>query len=506
MVYKLTHNNMEEKKNNNWFIKVMGAIAMVYLLLPSNNASPDAYDYACSAKYGVDLFHPHHLLFNGFFHLEYKILGSIFPSIDVLKMMQATNALFALATLVIAYKALKMICSTVKSQNLIFFCASTFGMLRFATDGETYIIPLFFCLLATLFFVKGIQKENPTFAFWSGLSFAAACLFHQTALFWGIGLWIGYMIGRRMRSLTLFTLASLTIPVVYMLLMPRSEDGHLLPDLFRFMTDYYHSDSAEIQFGWTNIILTPINLFRTIYQVHGNIPVILKGNYGHIVICVIAMIIAIFCLSFCLYSFVADRRIGTHFSMPDLKVVEISHIIAFTLSLLFAFFSHGNAEFMVMLPLCAAFFLHAFIEEESILYGFALSAFLWNVSTAIVPSYQLNYYNEEAIVEHIHNHPQATYLLREKNSVSNKYFYRFGVQPQANLVRADREKSVADLRRENLTKPDMEIYTDVISRPTPLSRGTMLNKDKISCKKIEEALPIPCAMGDYSLDLITFNE
>ncbi len=495
-----------EEKNNKWITKVMAAIAMAYLLLPSNNASLDAYDYACSAKYGVDLFHPHHLLFNGFFHLEYKILGSLFPSIDVLKMMQATNALFALATLFVAYKALNMVCSTIKSRTLIFFCASTFGMLRFATDGETYIIPLFFCLLASLFFIKGIQEEQTTFAFWSGLSFAVACLFHQTALFWGLGLWMGYMIGRRMRSLTLFSLASLTIPLVYLFAMPRNEEGHLLLDLFRFMTDYYHSDSADIHFGWSNIILTPINLFRTIYQVHGNIPIILKGNLILAVICVVAILVALVCLGFWIYAFVTDIKIGKRFSMPDWDVIEISHIIAFSLSLLFAFFSHGNAEFMVMLPLCAAFFLHPFVGKESMLYGLAFSAFLWNVSTAIVPSYQLNYYNEEAIVEHIHNHPQATYLLQEKNSVSNKYYYRFGARPEANLVRADKENSVATLQRENLYNPTMEIYTDVTSRPAPLSRGTMLNKDKISCKKIEEVLPIHCAMGDYTLDLITFNE
>lgn len=493
-----------EKIRNNWFIICMAIIAYVYLSLPNNNASLDAYDYACSAKYGVDLFHPHHLLFNGFFHLEYKLLENIIPSIDVLKMMQATNALFALGTLIIAYQALKKVCSSSKSKALIMFCACTFGMLRFATEGETYIIPLFFCLLSSLFFIKVIKDPRATgakyfsFAFLSGLSFAVACLFHQTALFWGIGLWVGFILGNRRISLLIFSLASLMIPIVYIFVMPRTEDHNLVLDLFRYMTDYYHSDSAEIQFGWRNLIMTPISLFRTIYQVHGNIPTLLQATSG-IIPSIIAILLAIIGLGLILFF-----RVHRHRTRPVWGIIEKSHLIIFALSLIFAFFSHGNAEFMVMLPLCAVFFLQSYFDEDSLIciYPIALSAFMWNVLTAIGPANQLNYYNEESIVAHIHQHPQATYLLREKNSVSNKYFYRYGERPQANLVRADIEKNVEELRQQNIANPSMEIYSDVLSRPNPLSRGALLEKCNVSCKKIREALPINCAMGKYTLDQI----
>lgn len=493
---------MDKKKMN--IIGTIAIMAMIYLSLPSNNASPDAYDYACSAKYGIDLFHPHHLLFNGFFHLEYKILGFIFPTIDVLKMMQATNALFALATLGIAFVALKKICSPSLSRALVLFCGCTFGMLRFATDGETYIIPLFFCILSTLLFIQEIQADNMKFAFWSGLSFAIACLFHQTALFWGIGLWIGFLVAHKRRSVILFTLATLTIPIVYIVAMPKTEEGCLLTELFRFMTDYYHSDSADTQLGWKNLIMTPISLFRTIYQVHGNIPTLLKGNFFFIFFSIIAVIEAI--LGFVVW-FVVYKANKNNRSRRHLSAIETSHIIAFSLSLLFAFFSHGNAEFMVMLPLCAAFFLYPVLEDYvHVLHCFSISALCWNVMTAIAPSNQYNYYNEEAIVGHIYQHPDASYLLREKNSVSNKYFYRFGERPKANLVRADREERVRELKRENIKNPSLVIYTDVLSRPTPLSRGTLLGKEDFSCRKSGESFRITCHMGDYTLDQITFNE
>lgn len=499
------------KSIQNGFYKFVAlpAIVIIYLFLPTNNASLDAYDYACSAKYGIDLFHPHHLLFNGFFHLEYKFLGGIFPSIDVLKMMQATNALFALGTLAIAYYALKMISSDAKSKALVFLCACTFGMLRFATEAETYIIPLFFSLLSTLLFIKEMKADNAKYASWCGLSFSMACLFHQTALFWGIGLLIGFFIANKKGSALWFSLTSLTIPIVYILAMPKTGDAPLLTELFRFMTDYYQSDSADMQLDWRNLVMTPISLFRTIYQVHGNIPIILEKEKELRMISIIALVIVLYCfvrIGIAIYQ-TAKKGSCTLRLKAQLGAVEISHAIAFTLSLLFAAFSHGNAEFMVMLPLCAIFFLHKYIadtgKEMRLSNWFAISALLWNMSTAIIPSHEKDYYGEENIVTHIHDHPQATYLLRDKNSVANKYYYQYGAPPQAHLVRADREDQVNRLKQQNYDDRQMEIYSDVMSRPAPLSRGNILENIDITYQT-HHRMWIAGFLGTYTLDQIRF--
>ena len=75
-------------------------ILIIYFLFPNNNISDDSLRYGCSDKYGDDLFSAHHLLYNYINDLIYNVVHAIFPSIDALRLMQFTNALFAVLCLI----------------------------------------------------------------------------------------------------------------------------------------------------------------------------------------------------------------------------------------------------------------------------------------------------------------------------------------------------------------------------------------------------------------------
>ena len=66
-------------------------------------------------------------------------------------------------------------------------------MLRYATENEAYIVPLFFALLASLNWVRFLKEKNDRFALYAGLFASLAVLFHQTYIFWWAGLLAAFL-------------------------------------------------------------------------------------------------------------------------------------------------------------------------------------------------------------------------------------------------------------------------------------------------------------------------
>ncbi|MEJ7658680.1 MAG: hypothetical protein WKG07_03170 [Hymenobacter sp.] len=68
-----------------------------------------------------------------------------------------------------------------------------FGMLRFATENETYMQPLLLALLASLAWARALrtEKNSGRWLLLAGLLAAGACLVHQLMVWWWLGLLLG---------------------------------------------------------------------------------------------------------------------------------------------------------------------------------------------------------------------------------------------------------------------------------------------------------------------------
>ena len=134
-----------------WFALII--IFCLYLFFPSGLSTGDGWYYAASVKNGHEIFHPHHLLYNA--------LGLVFswlPSkagFEIISCMKVMNAFFAFLALIIIQQILYSFKISERSVVIISCLAGfSFSVLRYATENETYILPLFFALLASYNYQK----------------------------------------------------------------------------------------------------------------------------------------------------------------------------------------------------------------------------------------------------------------------------------------------------------------------------------------------------------------
>ena len=127
------------------------------------------------------------------------------------------NAFFALLTLICNSARFCITFKLTEKQVVIITCLSglSFSVVRYATENETYIVPLFFALLASYNYLKFITTGRNRYALYAGIWAAISVLFHQTYIFWWLGLLIGFMIEKRKKPCHfIYILISLIAPAV----------------------------------------------------------------------------------------------------------------------------------------------------------------------------------------------------------------------------------------------------------------------------------------------------
>lgn len=134
-------------------------LSFIYFLFPTNTHLSDSYDYAASVRYADKLFSAHHLLYNSFNHLIFVSVKFIYPAVDAMRLMQFVDASFAVLCLIILRRIL-VLCHFDKSKSNVWtlFVACSFGVMRFAVEAETYIIPIFISLISSWYYLKSLQS------------------------------------------------------------------------------------------------------------------------------------------------------------------------------------------------------------------------------------------------------------------------------------------------------------------------------------------------------------
>ena len=245
---------------------------VVYIFLPTSNSSIDSWAYALYIKQAKDLFLPHHLL-NGAMGLLWVKFVGIFIKADVLRSMLIINALFATAILYILGITLKELGVEVKKVAIwVAFVGSSWAIMRYATENEVYIFPIFFSLLGSYFFIKAKHNQKFWFVFLSGLFAAFACLFHQIMFFWWLALLIGIAYRRCFRSFMGFAIPALIVPIAYLLVLVLYYNQPCTLNVFiHFVFNDYYSGAAGISTGLSSFLLLIIGIARSFLQIHGYI-------------------------------------------------------------------------------------------------------------------------------------------------------------------------------------------------------------------------------------------
>jgi|WetSurMetagenome_2_1015567.scaffolds.fasta_scaffold01809_5 hypothetical protein len=457
-----------------WFTLII--ILCLYLFFPSGFSANDGWYYAASIKYGSEIFQPHHLLYNAI-----GLVFSWLPSkagFEIISCLKALNAFFAFLALVVIQHILYYFKLTDK-QVVLTTClvGLSFSVLRYATENETYIVPLFFALLASFNYLKYITDGRRTHALYSGLWAAVSVLFHQIYIFWWFGLLIGVIIEKRKKPALLYLIISMIGPLCYILVYltyKGTADWHTLTDFI--LGDF--RGNARLGLSLKGIFLSLINLIRSFIQVHGYIFNLVRES----LLFAIPGIVSLFFVFFAFLNF--PERSKTNMSHQFYTI----HILILVFQFVFAVFSFGNAEFMMMVPALVFLLVPFFaLNYEKFLLRILIAMAVWNISYGLIPLHSKSQVQEQFLCEAELTKRNIIIVASDDQLIKNMLFYKTGNNNMKNIYKSPavlkingKDPRILETVIDSALSAGTEIYTNCLDEEA-MSRFSIMegtgNKD-----------------------------
>jgi hypothetical protein len=450
----------------------------LYLSFPCADSTIDAWSYAASVQWGEEIFRSHHLLYNVVPLMFYKSLVFLGFKPEPLALSILLNGVFAAMILVVLLQFLQLLQTEVLKRNaLLLFTGSSFAIMRFATENETYIIPVFLSLWASYFFYKALQEQRKKHYFLSGSLAALACLFHQIHFFWWLILLLSLLfqkVKKRLNFALLFLLPALMVPLTYLavIIFDLKQDLNAT-NIMYFVFEEFHRGNVDTLISTDNFKFFFINIFRTFFQLHGYFLFLFREHLFFILPLIISSVLIV--LAF------VKGKVSLHFRSSHGFFFR-THLLIVFLQLLFAFYSVGNAEFMVILPPLSALLI-ACLSNISGLFirNMALAMLIWNFSLGILPLNKYDFNSTEKIYQKINADKDALYILFDKIRIENRYYYDHGGYPN-HLINAPyyyiRKNKTEELEAiiTNAHEKNKLVLTDCIGNRGFINRANMLQK------------------------------
>jgi hypothetical protein len=439
--------------SGHWLSRISIVIILcIYLLFPSGLSTTDAWYYAASIKHCGEIFQPHHLLYNSL-GLVFSWLPSI-AGIDILSSMKVLNALFAFFVLLVIQQILYKF-GISERQIVLISCLTgfSFSMLRFATENETYIVPLFFALLASLNWVNFMKEKKVRFSLHAGIYASLAVLFHQIYIFWWTGLLIAFLFEKGRRAVLLYFVVSMMGPVVYLIVILTTV-GTGWHDMLYFILGAFRGN-ATLGISLQGLFLSFINLLRSFIQIHGYIYNMVKDN-------TLFAIPGIISVTFVLLAFFkVPGRIRANVSQKFCTI----HILIIVLQFIFAVLSFGNAEFMVMIPVLVIILVPFYtINNEKFLIRIAIALVVWNISYGLFPLHFRSQAPEQFLCENVLEEKNIIIIASDDNLLKSMLYYKTGDNNIKNII-----KSPASFDLRGCSQSILEGVID-----SALSKGTKI--------------------------------
>ncbi|MFC2114356.1 hypothetical protein ACFLRI_03310 [Bacteroidota bacterium] len=454
---------------------VIFVLFLLYFFLPTTNPSTDSWYYAACVKYNHDLFLPHHLLYNFSCYWLYSLVAILHPSLDALSFMQGLNALLAAITLFVLSKILKRTTDPDKVAGLILLAGASFGFFRFATENEVYIFPILFSTIGTLFFLEFILKERKTVLL-PAIFLAIACLFHQLHFFWWLAGLVTLMIYKRnYKTIFLYLIPALVVPFTYLAIIRFAFHKELTLFSFMHYTFFEYYNGVSTSFSLDYLKFGVINMIRSFVQIHGIIPVLIKFSRLFFIPVIATMLL--------LFIALRQRPLVKRNEDGKFNQFSIFILIAVILHLLFAVYSYGNVEFMVMIPLLAVIFLSLKLKlHTKAVYYLGIALLSWNLFLSVLPNKLLNLQTDEFILNKYEDNPTGVYILNESQRIENSLFYQNRVGMPGILKTPfsfqERSQDLAELQEliSHAFENGQLLYTDCLNEGI-IDRRVMLSQE-----------------------------
>jgi hypothetical protein len=180
------------KKNYGYTAFIL--LGVLFICLPNQNPNIDSWYYAACVKHGQNLINSHHLLFNFWGSLFHEFITLFSSKITAIQSLTILNSISATLTLIVLYRLLINSGQNNYGALLLGLTAGAcFGFIRFATDAETYILPILFSILSTYYYSK--SKRYLHLGLSAFFAVLAVCT-HQLHIWWTLAIYIGVIMDK----------------------------------------------------------------------------------------------------------------------------------------------------------------------------------------------------------------------------------------------------------------------------------------------------------------------
>jgi hypothetical protein len=432
---------------------ILGLLAVRLLLLPLEFTG-DSYGYACEMLKG-DLISGHHILHKYLIYACYKTLNFMGFQPDILLTGVWLNAVFgALSLAVLNRILLQNSVADIARINWILLVASSFVFIRYSTENETYIFPIFFTLLGWHFQIR----KHPYLAV---LLYVLAVGFHQTYLLICAPLILNV---HKNSAKTLFNYSIKRQQwMAFLLFILLVFGGYLIASKIynRSILNLFFQDvqSGLVQTtpNWKNLVFGLINTLRIFVQIHGEIKYQLLHTWpiwmGFILIVVVGGL-GIF------------QSRNSHTNTNNQLIYHkneygLGPIFALLTTWLFALYSVGNLEFMVIIPfLIAIIFSSHFKSQFSGFLGsiptLPVILFIWNFSVYTLPHSLYSTQGLSTLSRQVNDVNIAKKSVYDNHAVNSKPVPYFFITSHASLI-----ENYSEYQYLNRSQPLDSVTTDV---------------------------------------------
>jgi hypothetical protein len=449
-------------------------VLLVYFLFPNKNLSSDSYGYAIGIRSGDDLFSPHHLLYNWLYYYLSLPIRWLFPNLDVLKLCTIFNALATggiLLTTAFILRKLKV--ANAQRVLWLLFIGFSFGIWRFSLENESYLIGGLFSLLGSNCFLNYLRRPAKSSLAYAGLFASFGILMHQIQLFWWLGLFVACLLFlKKKQSVLYFLLPTLILPIAYVLVFLHTQGqtlsaGNMLAYLLH---DYIHGNASVRLALRDQILFIGVACVRTFLQVYPYILILLKNNIVYFLPLAATVLYAIFSLKI-----IVGKR-STMFKKIPLRSVMVkgfvwAHIWIAVLQAGFAFYSSGNAEFMIMTPVLMALVIAPKLRVNNQWFAATVATmFIWNMMYGAYPMFNYKLIDQSEKVAYLQAHPEARFISLT-NLIQNQNEYLGGRNEQ---LYTDDQLTLE--RVQSWVDSGYTVLTDMPDDYKIISRGTFSEK------------------------------
>jgi hypothetical protein len=440
----------------------------LFLIFSSGFSTPDGWIYAASIKYHTEFYHPHHLLYNAFGYVFCYLPAK--AGADILACLKVMNSLFA----VLALRAIQLIMiRLLKSESIaiLISCLSgiSFSFIRYATENETYIIPLTLGLFALYWYFRFMDSQKTVYIIFSAFLASLSVLFHLSYILWLVSLFAILLKMKRWKPVITWFTVSLIIPFLYAVVI-FSQYGNLETDsIYNYLFGTF--ESVHFRINSTGLLFSAVNLVRSFIQVHGYMYNMINQNLLLVIPAFISLIFFILSIRFLPSGFK--------------RLPKESHVIILIILLmgLLAILADGNAEFMVMIPVLSFILLPLlFHVSEKFLVRILAGMIMWNIAYGIIPLHINSHLPEDYLCEKSGEY-NAMIIASDELLLKSMIYYKTGVTAE-NIFKSpalfrDNKDELRQLEMsiDSALGNRVNIYTDCIAKRS-VSRASILEGDR----------------------------